>query len=479
MGSLAERMRSLGRALWERGTAFARHRSEPQSDSPRASADDARERSGVRAFTRLPRIRTIKYRLTLLCAAMSLVIIVATFWMLTRTADAVARDEALRRADELTSYFADSIAEAVAANDRLQVHVQAEALARAGVSSVRVENQSGDELYPAAAAASRDVRLREPDRESGWFVVTKPVRFGGRQRGTVSARFNRGALETRVHESNEFVYPILALGLLSTVLLGFAALHSPFHALRRLANVAERIGDGDLSTRVPVEGRDEMAAFCQSFNRMVKRLAEARLENARSHLRAIEAMIRTVEAKDAYTQGHCVRVRDYSSRILDALPSFPSEKRFQIETAALLHDIGKIGVPDRVLLKRGKLTAEEIEIIQRHVTIGEDIVLHLESMREVANWVRHHHERWDGAGYPDRLEGKAIPLASRVIAVADCIDAMLTNRPYRTPRSLDDVIGVLARERGRQFDPEVVDAALKALGASSNSAGQRVDPSAP
>ena len=129
----------------------------------------------------------------------------------------------------------------------------------------------------------------------------------------------------------------------------------------------------------------------------------------------------------------------------------------------LLHDIGKIGIPDEVLLKEYRLTVKEMEIIRTHVLIGEKILLHLDSMKEIAGWVRHHHERWDGLGYPDGLRGKAIPFASRVIGVADAIDAMRTDRPYRKALTLPKAIQALEEGKEKQFDPEVVDHAISFL----------------
>jgi HD-GYP domain-containing protein (c-di-GMP phosphodiesterase class II) len=129
----------------------------------------------------------------------------------------------------------------------------------------------------------------------------------------------------------------------------------------------------------------------------------------------------------------------------------------------LLHDLGKIGIPDALLLKRSKLTPEEYGRIMLHVEIGVEILQAIASLRELAHFVRHHHEHYDGSGYPDGLKGDDIPLASRVIAVADAIDAMRSTRPYRPRLSLEETIAELKKNRGTQFDPQVVDSAIKVL----------------
>jgi putative nucleotidyltransferase with HDIG domain len=246
-------------------------------------------------------------------------------------------------------------------------------------------------------------------------------------------------------------------------LLGAVVLQAPFRALKRLSALAERIGSGDLSGRVPVKGRDEVASFCKVFNAMADGLCQAREEIHHNHLEAIQAMISAVEAKDSYTQGHCVRVQRYTRDILERLEYSPPETRALIETAALLHDIGKIGIPDSILLKHDRLTRREAQIIHTHVTVGETILRHIESLQKISRWVRHHHERWDGLGYPDGLRGEAAPFASRVIGVADAVDAMLTDRPYRKALGPEEVAKVLEEGKGKQFDPQIVDCAILLL----------------
>ena len=158
-----------------------------------------------------------------------------------------------------------------------------------------------------------------------------------------------------------------------------------------------------------------------------------------------------------------MRVQGYARRILERFDEVPPEEKALIETAALLHDIGKIGIPDDVLLKKHKLSQDEMNLIHEHVVLSEKILLHMDSMKDVARWVRHHHERWDGLGYPDGLRGEAIPFASRVIGVADALDAMMTDRPYRKALSLDQAIRALTEGRETQFDPRLVDSIVSFL----------------
>lgn len=170
-----------------------------------------------------------------------------------------------------------------------------------------------------------------------------------------------------------------------------------------------------------------------------------------------------LEVRDAYTDQHSARVTEYVEMILEEMPHVPTRLKLIITDAARIHDVGKIGIKDTALLKNGPLTDEERAEIQRHSTIGADIVSNLAIYRHSSDIVRHHHERWDGKGYPDGLSGEAIPLGARVIAVADSFDAMTSNRPYRRALSFSTALDEIVRNSGTQFDPQVVAAFQRAM----------------
>lgn len=176
-------------------------------------------------------------------------------------------------------------------------------------------------------------------------------------------------------------------------------------------------------------------------------------------VRVIEALVATVEAKDIYTYGHSARVSKLARQIAERL-GLGEEALEQIKVAGLLHDVGKIGIPESILSKPGRLTDEEWEYIRSHPQIGEGIIRQLGSPRlaDVERVVRHHHEKLDGTGYPDGLAGEAIPLGARILAVADAYDAMTSNRPYRAPMSTEAAIEELQRCAGSQFDAAAVEA---------------------
>jgi HD-GYP domain-containing protein (c-di-GMP phosphodiesterase class II) len=177
------------------------------------------------------------------------------------------------------------------------------------------------------------------------------------------------------------------------------------------------------------------------------------------------ALARAVDAKDPYTRSHCETVSALCGLIGEELGLAPERLR-SLRLAGLLHDVGKIGVGDEILLKPGKLTDEEFEVMKSHSTIGHRIVMGA-ALEEQAHAVLHHHERPDGRGYPDGLSGNQVPLESRVILVADAYEAMISDRPYRRGRPEADALAELDRFAGAQFDPDCVAALHRVLARES------------
>jgi cyclic di-GMP phosphodiesterase len=177
-----------------------------------------------------------------------------------------------------------------------------------------------------------------------------------------------------------------------------------------------------------------------------------------AYRQTLGALADALESRDFGTGAHSRRVASYATRLtLEVEPSLVDDPT--LEWGFLLHDVGKIAIPDHVLLKPGRLTAAERALVEKHTVLGEKLVERVPLLRgEGIRVIRSHHERWDGAGYPDRKAGRRIPLAARIFAVADSLDAMTEARPYRRPVSWDEALAVIAGERGRQFDPEAVDA---------------------
>lgn len=183
----------------------------------------------------------------------------------------------------------------------------------------------------------------------------------------------------------------------------------------------------------------------------------------RAYEEMLEILVGAVELRDPYTSGHSHRVRKYSTIIATAL-ELPKKKIEQIGIAALLHDVGKIdGIFVPILQKPGRLTPEERAIMELHPIKSAELVARAYQLRDIVPIVRHHHENWDGTGYPSRLSGQAIPLGSRIIMFADTIDAMTTDRPYRKALGESDVRAELLKHSGTQFDPNICDALINSI----------------
>jgi putative nucleotidyltransferase with HDIG domain len=184
----------------------------------------------------------------------------------------------------------------------------------------------------------------------------------------------------------------------------------------------------------------------------------ARAQELRSsYTMTVRALANAVEARDAYTGKHAERVAAYGLEIASAVGMKLSDES-QVEFGFLLHDVGKVAIPDAILFKPDSLSAEEEALMRRHTVIGADIVADIDFLGSARDVIRSHHERWDGDGYPDGLAGEAIPVAARVFALADALDAVTTDRPYRAAQSLAVARKEIDRVRGTQFDPAVVDA---------------------
>ena len=202
---------------------------------------------------------------------------------------------------------------------------------------------------------------------------------------------------------------------------------------------------------------DQLQRYAADLRETFKEERARAQELRDSYFATVRALTNAVEARDAYTGKHAERVAAYALEIGNAVGERWAGSP-EIEFGFLLHDIGKVAVPDSILHKPEPLTAHERELIQQHPVTGWEIVRQVDFLGAASDVVRHHHERWDGDGYPDGLKGDEIPLTARVFAVADTLDALTTTRPYRPASPIGDARALIHEGRGTQFDPTVVDA---------------------
>lgn len=209
--------------------------------------------------------------------------------------------------------------------------------------------------------------------------------------------------------------------------------------------------------RRATEQTRQLERYAADLRETFKRERERAEELRRSYVATVRALSNAVEARDAYTARHAERVAAYGLAIARATEIELAEEP-EIEFGFLLHDVGKVAIPDAILYKPQPLEPEEFRLMARHPAIGWEIVRDIEFLGAARDVVRAHHERWDGAGYPDGLAGEEIPLAARVFAVADTLDALTSDRPYRAARSLAEARAIIRENAGTQFDPAIVEA---------------------
>jgi putative nucleotidyltransferase with HDIG domain len=215
-----------------------------------------------------------------------------------------------------------------------------------------------------------------------------------------------------------------------------------------------------------VEANDRLCRGYQQSLQYAVDLKKTYRRLQRAILQSLLGLANALEAKDSYTRGHSTRVSRLARQMARRV-GLPRETVEMIAQAALLHDIGKIGVPEAILRKPGRLTDPEWDVMRRHPLTGAQIVAPLDFFADGAIIVRHHHERLDGSGYPDGLRGETIPAGARIIAVADVYDALTSERPYRPSFSHADAIERLEQERGRTLDPHLVSVFVDMVNAES------------
>ena len=230
----------------------------------------------------------------------------------------------------------------------------------------------------------------------------------------------------------------------------------PF-ALEEILISARRALD---NRRLMLERRDYQRSLERKVQERTRKLAERNEAMRRLFTGAIESIILTLQAKDEATENHSRRVSNYATAIASRL-SLPEQEIENIRLAALLHDIGKVGTSESILSKPSRLTQEERDQLRLHPLVATSILEPIAPLKGATAYIRHVHERYDGNGYPDGLEGEEIPLGARIITVADAFDAMTSERPYRPALETEAVLIHLRKEAGKQFDPLVVEAFLE------------------
>src|ERR1700680_3809794 len=294
--------------------------------------------------------------------------------------------------------------------------------------------------------------------EVNWAVIA--------ERSVDEARADAG-----VTELNQQALAFVSGVALVAILFGYFFAVGISTPIRSLAASTRAISRGEFHQRTPVRGATEISELAENFNLMasdieeyIERLKEAAEENRELFIGSIRMLAAAIDEKDPYTRGHSGRVAKYSTLIGRELGLSPEELD-KLRVAALLHDVGKIGVEDRVLKKPGALTPEEFDLMKQHTVKGANIMRPVSQLKEMLPGIELHHEHIDGRGYPYGLQGQQIPLMARIIGVADTLDAMTTNRPYQSAMDIEFALNRIKSLTGSKFDSVVVTALESAINA--------------
>ncbi len=294
-----------------------------------------------------------------------------------------------------------------------------------------------------------------PLEQTGWGVVTQRP---------ASAAF-------------EFARRMVWNALLATLVIALVSLAAAAIAARRIGTPIQRLAEstheiaaGNFAQRVVITGGGaEITSLAADFNRMggtlasyIDQLKQAASANRELFISSLRAFAAAIDAKDPYTRGHSERVAAFSRNICKHL-GLKDDMLNRVWIGGVLHDVGKIGIEDRILRKGGVLTADEYEQMKQHTVIGAEIIKPIGQLHDMIPIVRWHHEAWNGRGYPDGLRGEEIPLLARVVAVADCFDAITTSRPYQRAYAPEFAVETITKLAGSRFDAKVVTAFLRAF----------------
>lgn len=256
---------------------------------------------------------------------------------------------------------------------------------------------------------------------------------------------------------------LLLAGLLFVVVVGTVVAGRITGPIRDLRDAAQKVAGGNLQIKVRRRGADEVGSLTQSFNKMVDSLNQSKRDLVDAYDKTIEGWARAMDLRDHETEGHSRRVSDLSTALAASMGIQGTELE-HMRRGALLHDIGKIAIPDGILLKKGKLTADEIKQMQQHPIFAKQFMDQIEYLKPALEIPYSHHEKWDGTGYPLGLKGVRIPFSARVFAIVDVWDAITSDRPYREAMGFKEAMAYIESESNQHFDPDVVAAFKKLMG---------------
>lgn len=435
--------------------------------------------------------RGIATRLTLLVLSLITLLTLGTAFLVISIMDDVLLQSMIKRGTASVSAIAAAAGYNILAQDRLALDNLAIQGKRAQKdldyvaildSEGKILAHSNPELSgtimprPVGSRILRDGALlvtqtRRADREV--YVFSLPIRFAGRHVGEVLVGLDPEPLATARSTARLRILFISGFTLLCGIIATLWLTRRFTRPITQLSQGVERLKSSTGKVRVPVLANDELGELTRNFNSMAADLVSKREDLLcstesleKSYHDIVRILAGALDARDNYTYGHSARVAQLGVMLGKQLTLQEAELK-KLEMACLLHDVGKIRVPDSILNKQAPLNDAENGAIQEHPGHGVKILELAEALHPYIPTVKHHHEWYDGRGYPDGLHGGQIPLHAQIVAITDAYDAMTTSRPYRKGLPHEDAIAEILRNRGTQFDPQMTDCFVSMLRCSS------------
>lgn len=304
--------------------------------------------------------------------------------------------------------------------------------------------------FDDSGETARSIDIIIPAHHNGWVI------------GGIEVEINLEKTFAMIKETDnkyeeKILFMLIAAIMLSLMLIWMIMRWRLVWPVQKLAATTRQIAEGNFNARTTLSARNEIGLLSASVDRMADSIQGLFGELDRTYIGILNSLSIALEARDDYTAHHAENVTRYSLG-LGMRIGLDEEHLNRLAQGAMLHDLGKIGIPDEILKKPGKLTEAEISVIQSHATVTAQILEPLEKFKHFSAIARSHHERWDGLGYPDGLRGNDIPILARIVAIADTWDAMTTNRFYRTAMSVNKALSILEKEKhDGQWDPQLLE----------------------
>ncbi len=315
---------------------------------------------------------------------------------------------------------------------------------------------------PAAVFSSQDNAISKLRNFSisnlGYYEILGPWEVrGDRDLGIIGAALRENFIVKQSPATRFQITSVIALALLLVIMIGMNLANTITRPLTKLVAASQTVANGNLDVQVEADSNDEIALLANSFNKMIASLRESRADMLEAYDRSLEGWSKALELRDKETEGHTNRVASLTVELAKRL-DIQGEDLVHIKHGAIIHDLGKMAIPDHILHKPGPLNDEEWEIMKQHPAFAYEMLKDIKFLKPALEIPYYHHEHWDGSGYPHGLAGKDIPLAARIFAVVDSWDALTNDRAYRKKITCRNAIDILEINAGIIYDPDIVKA---------------------